>query len=803
MYQRIRERQWELRETRREARARATREAAQVAAAFVDANLDALALRSAFRLEEAAAVDDDDDAQDSEGSALRAIAEQLDERLKAAQTRLLPRLKYASQLLVTATRAYRASLLAGWAGCSPARAHLKPPHDTANWEKRWADELGSRAAATTQPVWLHLGADGVLRAYLLESGTFDAKRELGGYPMTDALDDDDDDAKGVRQRGVLEHQGRALQCTLGRRCLRLERAVAVGPHASRRRDDAEALATVAADAALREDCRNGDSRAPSAIVVDEDLTLRVSPKVASVPREKPATVASLLFSPSGGALSAVDATLPDACLELRLRRGKRVRLTAPTVQAASAWAAAIEAAADSAQSNELALELDLRDAVGVRPSRAPRAPKFALDLVVSAESSSDEGARRFSELGSVDKSDEDVYTFLLGSDEDRTRWLVALDKAISKGRRRRRRRRTDDLKDQQSDDPKEEREACGEEPQRETPSSPTPSNSVDVPAERAKQTLLDDNVEKTTRTKKVDTETENDDDDALQRALRAAATCENEAAMDAATTVLARLESEAMRRAASARDAAVDLRRRRAALQETSYLSKAASQQRAVKKCARIEFSRRGAEPRGDALEAKELKHLLARGALVVVQLRVDVTSHTRFEYFTIDPSDDDGSLEDRDDLVEDFLNWRRASNFSTATDEATWRAAVDARLAKQADRWMANLAALDVLLANASAVVFCRLLDAPDEYAMPPRDGDVGVVWSGGVQDGGFDVSFRDRARTAAPVVGACISWLDSHNVLAQRFLRTDSSTTDQDEASPLAYARVMRVLFQQALVR
>ena len=193
------------------------------------------------------------------------------------------------------------------------------------------------------------------------------------------------------------------------------------------------------------------------------------------------------------------------------------------------------------------------------------------------------------------------------------------------------------------------------------------------------------------------------------------------------------------------------------------------------------------------------MRHLLARGALLVIQLE---DNQMRFEYSAVDPTNGgDFSDEKSDDLVAEYHRWRK--NYSMKTDEATWREAINRRGASQGDRFRASLAAIDVMLSKSSAIVLLRLLDGPHEYAQPIKDGDVAIVWSGGVHDGGFHVKFQDRARTAAPVVSACIAWLDAHKVLAQRFLRTDSSTTDQDDGSPLAYGRVFRSLFQQALVR
>ena len=771
LYNRIKERHFELRVTKSDARDRALKEAAVVATECIEANMDALVLRSAVETEGTSI------GHDEEKITSRHILPQLDKRLYGILHHAVPRLKYAAQLHTVATTAYDASLLAGWARCGPGKAHLKRGtlHDTATWEKRWADQplpLTRGAAGTAQQVWLHL--DGwCLRAYLevpigglgdFATSTVIARRELEGFPMADMDAESHFEAAAPRAGGevapprpldrhvaVLKHgnlvvinngEERRFRCTLGRRCLRLERAVEAGGHmATFGRDDAEALAVVAAEAALRDDCLNNG--VPLVFVFDEGLKLRIS---------------SLMPAPELASVIVVDPTLPAEAFHVEFAHGKRLGLRAASVAEATAWIAAFVAAAGSPLGHvDLALEADLRNTT-VRLSEAPTAP-LAIDLVVRRSAD-------FSPLG------DDIYTVLLASEDDRTRWLLALDAAIldAKGITRPRHRRSmADNVHLNDDDDKDD--------------SPTNLSLPEPPTE-------------------TDMRHDDEDEASLAQAVRAAATSDDEASMEDAAAALSRFEAEALRRAASARDAAVDLRRRRAAMQEASYLHKVARcTPTARRKASAVRFTRRHREPRGDAREAKTMASLLARGALLVIQL-VD-QSQMAFEYFAIDPTGDGGdtAIEERKDLVAEYHRWRR--DYSIKTDHATWRAAIHDRLGKQADRWRGALASLDVVLPNASAIVVLRLLDGPEEYARPPKDGDVGIVWSGGVQDGGFDVRFQDRARTSAPVVAAAISWMDTNHILAQRFLRTDASTTDHDDDAPLCYSRVMRVLFQQALIR
>uniref|UniRef100_A0A7S3NQ99 PH domain-containing protein n=1 Tax=Aureoumbra lagunensis TaxID=44058 RepID=A0A7S3NQ99_9STRA len=288
----------------------------------------------------------------------------------------------------------------------------------------------------------------------------------------------------------------------------------------------------------------------------------------------------------------------------------------------------------------------------------------------------------------------------------------------------------------------------------------------------------------------------------LEQIIREAAQCVDDDQAKELTAKLNSLEQKHLSEAALARETAVALRRRYEAEKEKQYLSRPTSGTNVKSNTPQvIIFQCQGQARREPRIEAKEFSKQLALGRMVLVSL-IESSPQLKFEYISIDPLKDDDLEDDTSmTLFDRYQMWK--SKFSLKTDESIFRDAVEELIADQAERWQSALAALQLRHDNSSVLAFIRLLDGPEEYARPPRDGDVAIIYSAGVSDRGFNATFADRTQTAAPVVAAAISWLDKNRALAQRFLRVDSDSTDQDEHSPLAYTKVMRLLFQQAILR
>lgn len=467
-YRKILARIEELQEAKEGAKRRALAAAADVAAECSDAHYDALALRSAFERE----VDDDlfwqgltssknpklvsarrnsstgghfaeemkstNDAVvvslpigASESETTRHVAERLDDRLKGVRARLAPRLFYATRLHAMAARETRRALLAGWARCGSAKADVKRglDHDTLSWERRWSDSAALKKPETI-PVWLHLDRH-MLRIYShpTTSGAF---AEDDGMPTVDLVTksprvaflnvvspsknslDLDDEVDDVVQAG-LKRASPLWRAVLGPRMMRLERVVA---HGELSLDDeaCDAIAVIGAESALQDDFDDRDGATPRVVVVDDTICdIETAEGVAALHR------------PNGdGAESAPGGGPP--WFEATFRHGRRLRLVGHDHGQMSSWCQALENVATSSKALDVAVVLDMRNAACARPSLAPKAPRFAIDIVVADPT-------------------ETVYTIVLGSEEQRSRWLVVLDEAIldSVDPNRRKRRRSIDV----------------------------------------------------------------------------------------------------------------------------------------------------------------------------------------------------------------------------------------------------------------------------------------------------------------------------------------------------------------------